>query len=164
MQLKKLSVILAVVMLFATGCTQEEELKQVTPAAKTETTLAGNVAKPAWAVPEDYDMTSSMTAIVKVDLTQTYEKELAGLNWKVSADDVFAAFDGETCIGVAELSENLFFLYITAPASGAQTVALRYWSSALKNVFVAQETITFANDQHLGSVSEPFAPKFVVKQ
>lgn len=152
-------------LLFAAGCTEEaDELQPANPQKpNTETTITGNQSKPSWAVPEDYDMTSSMTTIVKVDLSFTYPDQVAALKEKVlNEGDVLAAFDGNTCIGVAELTDNLFFLYITSPASEDNQVAIRYYSATLKNIFVAQETITFSNDAHIGSVSEPFAPKFVV--
>lgn len=36
--------------------------------------IIGNVEKPQWKVTEDYDMTSSMTMVVKVDMTSVYNE------------------------------------------------------------------------------------------
>ena len=141
---------------FMTACTEE-----VTPP-----TLNGDVAQPAWAVPADYDYTSSMTAVIKVSLLEQYPSMAA--NWQLNDSDRVAAFIDSTCLGVAEAKEGLFFLYIAAPLSEAsplsnnQSLTLRYWSAHFKNLFEAKDVFTFKNDDHFGTVAEPLTPTFTV--
>ena len=56
--------------------------------------INGNVSTPSWAVSDEYDMTSSMTVTTKVDLSISYASQAAATDWKVTADDLLAAFDG----------------------------------------------------------------------
>jgi len=121
----------------------------------------GNVSRPTWTAPEVSDLTSSMTAVVKVDLKAQYPETAA--DWQRSENDLLAAFSGETCLGVAQPQEGLFFLYIAAPVTGnPSSVTLRYYSAHYKNLFEAKDAFTFRNDDHLGSVAEPLIPQFVV--
>ena len=154
-------------LLFAAGCSNEPD------------TLIGEQPKPTnWVVPDNYDMTASMTAIVKVDLTKTYPEQLKAIADTVqliSKDDVLAAFSDSTCLGVAQLVDSLFFLYITGPlsvsgnglsgeaglSSGSVAVSLRYYSAYFKNTFEAPNAFSFVNDTRLGSVSQPLTPEFV---
>ena len=143
------------------GCKNEE---------KAPETFVGNVSRPAWTAPADYDYTSSMTAVVKVDLKAQYP--VTGKDFVLNDSDLLAAFSGETCLVVVEPlslegnpAEALFFLYITGPSSlqgGAGGVSLRYYSTHYKNLFEAKDAINFVNDAHLGTVVEPLVPSFVV--
>lgn len=145
-------------LLLAAGCSDEPN------------TLIGEVERPSWTVPDNYDMTASMTAIVKVDLARTYPEQVAALGDTVkliNKEDELAVFADSVCLGTAELVDSLFYLYVTGPASTdekSKGLILRYYSSALKNTFVAAERIPFRNDVHLGSVSEPYTPDFVIEQ
>ena len=107
-------------------------------------TFISDQARPVWTAPEAGDMTSSMTAVVKVDLKAQYPEKAS--DWQLNDNDLLAAFNGETCLGVA---------YI-AGTEGA--VTLRYYSAHYKNFFEAKDAFTFANDAHLGTVAEPFVP------
>lgn len=133
-----------------TSCTEEV----VSP------TLNGNVAQPAWTAPADYDYTSSMTAVIKVSLSEKYPSTSAG--WQLKDEDVLAAFIGDVCCGVVSPQDGLFYLYIAGPTSNSLAVSLRYYSAHYKNIFEAKEVFEFKNDDHLGTVSEPFMPVFVV--
>ena len=122
-------------------------------------------ARPTWTAPSDYDYTSSMTAIVKVDLKAQYPEKAA--DFVLDDNDLLAAFFGETCLGVASPDDGLFFLYIASPSSlqgedGGRLVTLRYYSAHYKNLFEAKDAFPFVNDDHIGTVAEPFAPAFVV--
>ena len=120
----------------------------------TEQDLYGNAARPTWTVPEDYDYSSSMTAVIKVE-------SLCGLIVKdsvIHSDDLLAAFIGEECRGVATYDDGLFFLYIAGPG---EAVTLRYYSTRYTNLFVT-EPIPFVNDHQFGSVSSPYKPAFVI--
>ena len=119
-------------------------------------TFISDQARPVWTAPEAGDMTSSMTAVVKVDLKAQYPEKAS--DWQLNDNDLLAAFNGETCLGVASPKEGLFFLYI-AGTEGA--VTLRYYSAHYKNFFEAKDAFTFANDAHLGTVAEPFVPTLV---
>ncbi|MBO4621639.1 MAG: hypothetical protein J5635_03095 [Paludibacteraceae bacterium] len=139
-------------MLLAAGCKQ----KPVEPES-----IIGTTVRPVWTDPEDYDMSSSMTAIVKVDLSRTYTAEqLNAANYQQTAEDLVAAFSGDKCLGVAEQVDGLFFLYITAPEDDGN-VTLKHYSSVLKNLYTA-EPFPFRNDQQLGTVLEPYSPKWAV--
>ena len=146
----------AAVLGLMTSCTEE-----VTPP-----TLNGDVAQPTWAAPEKHDFSSSMTAVIKVSLLEQYPSMAA--DWQLNDSDRVAAFAGSDCLGVAAPQEGLFYLYIAAPLSEAsplsnnQSLTLRYWSAHFKNLFEAKDAFAFKNDDHLGTVAEPLAPKFTV--
>lgn len=135
---------------------------------KTEA-IAGNVARPTWTAPTDYDMSSSMTAVAKADLSYYYSAQLDTAKYQLSEDDILAAFAGSECVGVAEQKNGLFYMYITAPTSGAgeqslTPIVFRYYSVTLKNIFVSEDHFMFTNDKVLGSVSKPYVPVLVVEK
>lgn len=134
----------AIALLFA-GCKEEEP-----------ETLFSDKACPTWTAPAQYDYTSSMTAVVKVDLKVKYPAKAA--DFVLNDQDLLAAFSDNICLGTASPQEGLFFLYITG-TEGA--VTLRYYSAHYKNLFEAPDAFVFSNDAHLGSVSEPVVPTFV---
>jgi len=131
---------------------------------KEPQTLIGTVENPSWTATSDYDMTASMTAIVKVDLSLSFPKQIKDAERAVSEEDVLAAFVGETCVGQTSPVGGLFYLYIAGPLSAGENtvVTLRYYSSVLKNTFVATETIPFRNDERLGTVSQPYIPEWLL--
>ena len=132
--------ILSALAVFSSGCKPKEE--PVDPQKQ----LYGDVARPTWTVPEDYDYTSSMTAVISMDSLVT------------SSEDLLAAFIGDECRGIATYDSGLFYLYIAGPG---ESVTLRYWSAHYKNLF-ATEPIPFVNDTQLGSTAEPYKPNWVV--
>lgn len=121
--------------------------------------LNGNVARPTWTAPAEADMTSSMTAVIKVDLAAQYPDQTA--DWQRTDDDLLAAFAGEKCLGIAKWVEegNAYWLYI---ASTDGYVTLKYYSTHYKNLFVAENAFQYLNDTWKGTVAEPFIPQFVV--
>ena len=123
----------------------------------------GNVERPTWTAPEVSDITSSMTAVIKVDLKAQYPETAA--DWQRSGNDLLAAFSGETCLGVGAWKEEAgaYWLYIAAPVTGnPSSVTLKYYSAHYKNLFIAADAFIFHNDDHLGTVAEPLMPTFVV--
>ena len=137
-------------LLFATGCNQN-----------APESFNGDVARPTWTAPEVSDMSSSMTAVVKVDLKAQYPETAA--DFVLDDNDLLAAFSGETCLGTAQPQEGLFFLYIASPVTGnPSSVTLRYYSAHYKNLFIAADAFPFRNDDHLGTVAQPLTPKFTV--
>lgn len=138
-------------LLLAAGCNPNPP--------QPEKTLKGNEAAPVWTVPDDYDFGSSMTAVIKVDLQQNFP-DLA-TDWVLSEQDQVAAFIDNTCCGVAQQKDGLFWLYITLPASSSSlSVTLLYYSVYYTNLFAAPDAFLYENDTHLGSVQEPFVPQF----
>lgn len=123
---------------------------------------SGTIPIPGWDVAPDYDYTSSMTAVVDVDLTSTYP-DITPVDWQVDTADLLAAFAGEDCIGVTSptQSENLFFLYISSPSESSADITLRYYSARLRNVFLADAVLHFENGARMGSVADPLTPAFV---
>ena len=143
---------LCALLLLAAGCKDKP---------KEPDSIIGTTERPAWTNPEDYDMSSSMTAIVQVDMSLTYTAEqLAAANYAQTANDLLAAFSGDQCLGVAEQVDGLFFLYITTPEEG-DNVTIKHYSSVLKNIFTDQP-VPFRNDTQLGTVGEPYSPEWTV--
>lgn len=123
-------------------------------------TFVSDKASPAWTATPSGDMTSSMTAVVKVDLKAQYP--FLANDFVIGENDLLAAFVGETCVDARAPQEGLFFLYITVPASDTPSpITLRYYSAQYKNLFMAANAFVFRNDDHHGTVSEPFIPAFV---
>lgn len=133
--------------------------------------LGGNVQVPTWAVDSNYDYSTSMTAIVKVDLTINYalavdgEGKLVDSNI-IDSNDLLAAFIGNTCVGVANPTEGLFYLYINDDnsAEAVKNISLRYYSAKLQNMFEAKDVLVFKNDDRIGTVLEPFTPAFTLAE
>lgn len=122
-------------------------------------------ARPTWTAPSDYDYTSSMTAVIQVDLTAQYPD--IAKDFVLNDNDLLAAFSGETCLGTASPQDDLFFLYIASPSSlqgedGGRLVTLRYYSAHYKNLFEAKDAFPYVSDSNQGSVDTPFLPAFVV--
>ena len=108
----------------------------------------GTTENPNWVVTVENNMTASMTAIVKVKFT---EKE-----------GILAAFMGNECCGIAQISEGLYWLYITPATEAGGKVQLRFYSPDLKRIFDAKEQFDYINDSNLGTVAEPYTPEWTV--
>ena len=157
MKTKFMIVAACAAMLLATGCKDE---KQNQPES-----IIGNTPKPTWVAPENYDLSSSMTAIVRIDLKSVYtDEQLAAVDYKRASDDLLAAFAGETCLGVGDWKEenNAYWLYIVAPEN-ADEITLKHYSASLKHIFVT-ESIPYSNGANLGTVEKPYNPKWTVAQ
>ena len=155
MKYQFLTIISCGLLLLAAGCKPKEEPKPEQP------NLSGNVARPEWVAPEEYDYTSSMTAVIKVEKLndQMVNEEM------VNEADLIAAFIGDECLGVASPDNGLFYLYIASPNEqmvNEQMVNLRYYSTHFKNLFVAKDAFPFVNDDQQGSYNAPFVPNLVV--
>ena len=138
-------------LLVVAGCKNNDKPEDIK-------SLKGNEARPTWTAPDEYDYTSSMTALIRIDLAARYPT--AAADFAVQTDDVLAAFAGNECLGVAELQDGLFYLYISGPSAEGQTtdVTLRYWSAQYTNLFVAENAFPFVNDDQKGTAAEPFVP------
>lgn len=153
---------LCAVLLLAAGC-KDKNAPQIE-------SLNGAVNTPSWQSPKIYDMTSTMTPVVKIDFTQSFSSEqLAEIKDKMTdgqiahEGDLLAAFSGNTCLGVDTLNADqsgLFYLFIsTVNGESAADIQLRYYSTQLRNIFITNESFTFSNDGTLGSsVNAPYTP------
>ena len=65
----------------------------------------GSASAPSWSVSDSYDYSSSMTAIIAVDLGAQYPDKAS--DFVLSSDDVVAAFIQGVCVGVACFSCTL---------------------------------------------------------
>jgi len=147
LQVRKFSkIVLCALLLVVASCTGNNQPESI----------YGKVEQPAWSAPADYDYSSSMTAIVKVDLKSQYPE--SAVDFAINEKDLLAAFSGEKCLGVTSPTDGLFFLFI---AGTEGQVTIRYYSAQYKNLFAA-EPITYQNDLHLGSPDQPYAPAFVL--
>lgn len=144
LQVKNFSKIaLCAVLLLAAGCKGKEQ--PIDPYVDPGTT-----ENPQWKITVDStDMTSSMTAIVRVSFTQS--------------EGTLAAFMGNECCGIGEYTEGLYWLYIS-PASEQSNVQLKFYSPDLKRIFVAGDTFPYVNHGHQGSVNNPVTPTWIVAQ
>ncbi len=151
--MKKKIIILAscALLLLAAGCKDKNAPES----------FNGNVARPTWTTSGSHDMTSSMTAVVKVDLATQYPD--IAKDFVLNDNDLIAAFSDETCLAVAAPDEGLFYLYIGAPLNGnPSSITLRYYSAYYKNLFEAKDAFPYVSDSRQGNADTPFIPTFVV--
>ena len=123
--------------------------------------IYGNKVRPDWQEVKSEDISVSMTAVVKVDLTKSYSQ---ASDVSVVTNDVLAAFAGSQCCGIANPIDGLFYLYISDPKGEQKMITLRYYSSVLKNIFYSEDSFVFVNESRQGNVNEPFVPTFVVEK
>ena len=121
-------------------------------------TFNGDVARPTWTAIEVPDMSSSMTAVIKVDLKAQYPTQAA--DFVLDDNDLLAAFSCDLCLGTATPQDGLFYLFVAG--INDDPVTLRYYSAHYKNLFEAKDAFRFINDDHLGTIAEPLIPQFVV--
>ena len=142
------SLSMLMLMLFS-GCKKDAE--------QAPETFVSNKARPVWTAPEKSDMTSSMTAVVKVDLRAQYPNIAA--DFVLNENDLLAAFIGETCIGVKAPQDGIFYLYMS---DSEGMVTLRYYSTHYKNIFEQKDAFPYKSDDNLGTYDNPFIPSLVV--
>ena len=123
-------------LLFLASCGKEEGDSVAEP-----NPMFGNITDPAWSVSTDYDYTTSMTAVIGVDL---------------------AAFVGDECVGLVAPSGTLFFLFIVPPqhAEDGNFITLRYYSSYYHNIFHSDDVFPFVNGSQQGTVNNPLLVVF----
>lgn len=129
---------------------------------------------PNWVAPKDYDLSSSMTAIVKVDLSLEDPDNQDNLrpsitDYEVNESDLLAAFCDGICLGVTHPIDDRFYLYIASPADNGEpdifhVITLRYYSTTLKKIFEAPDVLAYQTDAHIGTYNEPFMPIFTAAQ
>ncbi len=154
----KLFILISCALLILSGCkTEEPETGKTT----SPVSIGSNLSTPSWTVPGDYDYSSSLTAIVKTDLTLSFPDSREAEQAIPSEDDVLAAFMGDECVGKGTLVDGLFFLYVSKPDStDIDQVTLRYYNARLKNIFISPDVFRYVNDAQYGSVKEPLMPIF----
>ena len=140
-----------VLLVLFSGCKNKEQDPE---------TFVSDKTRPVWTAPEKSDITSSMTAVVKVDLKAQYPSIAA--DFVLNENDLLGAFAEEQCLGVAQLQEGYFFIYINSPAESSSQVTLRYYSAFYKNLFEAKDAFPFKNDDILGTIADPYIPALVV--
>lgn len=154
---KSIIILIALMGLIVTGCERENVTVSDTPDNPGIPT--NNLSAPHWVVDTNYDYSSSMTAVVEVDLSLAYPQ--IGDSWHIDSSDMVGAFCGGQCVGVARPSGTLFFVYITPPSPGnSEPVTLRYYSSVLKNIFYGDVAFPFYNGDRQGTVNNPLRPLF----
>lgn len=142
-------------LLLVVGCNSSED---------PELSIFGYQSKPAWKVSQDYDMSSSMTMIVKVDLTSVYTaKQLSDARFEVKEDDIMAAYADTVCLGIDSLIGGLNHIYVGATSEGVEAFKLKYYSSMLKHIFVS-ESIPYEVQGTKGTINDPFVPKWTVEK
>ena len=86
-------------------------------------------------------------------------------SFKVSSQDLIAAFINGTCRAVASPQKsNLFYLTIRLLNSDDQTttlpVSLRYYSASRQRIYYSADAINFVGDADYGSPTQPYIPLF----
>ena len=150
-------------LLLAAGCKKNSDNEPAAPQPQPvqPTTLYGTIEQPDWTASSSYDLASSMTAVVSVDLKAQFPT--LATDFVIDENDLLAAYAGDICMGVIDPDADLFFLYVAAPATGAPAVVtLRYYSAHYKNIFYAKDAFPFRNDTQLGTVNAPYSPTWIV--
>lgn len=138
-------------LLFLASCSKEEGDSVAEP-----NPMFGNITDPAWSVSTDYDYTTSMTAVIGVDL------QGGDSLWTIDTADRVAAFVGDECVGLVAPSGTLFFLFIVPPqhAEDGNFITLRYYSSYYHNIFHSDDVFPFVNGSQQGTASNPLRVGF----
>ncbi len=147
--------IIACALLCLVGCKDKKD---------EPNSLIGNIEKPDWEAITDYDLTSSMTAVIQVDLSLSFaEEQLQAANYQPSEDDMLAVFADNKCLGVGTKKGAVWYVYIASPIDKTpSTVTLRYYSATLKNIFIGEELIPYKNDTQWGTTDAPHTPTFII--
>lgn len=166
--LKHILVLGSALLMLMAGCQKETVITPIIEDDSTTSLPYGNIPSPRWSVDPDYDYGSSMTAVVCVDLAQTYT--LAPEVWSIAPGDKLGAFvvdpvsGNAECVGVATPTlyedgndNRLFFLYIVAP-QGREDINLWYYSERFHNIFQADCSFPFENGGRFGTIHEPAYP------
>ena len=151
---------LIALLILAVGCKQKNQPQSI----------MGNKNEPAWTTISEYDMSNTMTMIVRVDLSKSYPEQVKAYlasnpNGKINhSDDILAAFSGDQCVGYAQPGQDgLFYLFVAMPAQESHAkIQLKYYSVVLRNIFIASEQYLFTSDQRWGSADEPIVPTLLV--
>ncbi len=141
------------VFLFLASCGKEEGGNAVVPDTVPDP-MFGDITDPAWSVSTDYDYTTSMTAVIGVDLQGRDSL------WTIDTADRVAAFVGDECVGLANPSGPLFFLFIVPPQHDGDDITLRYYSSYYHNIFRSDTVFSFCNGSQQGTVNNPLLVVF----
>lgn len=143
------------VFLFLASCGKEEGGNAVVPDTVPDP-MFGDITDPAWSVSTDYDYTTSMTAVIGVDL------QGGDSLWTIDTADRVAAFVGDECVGLVAPSGTLFFLFIVPPqhAEDGNFITLRYYSSYYHNIFHSDDVFPFVNGSQQGTVNNPLLVVF----
>lgn len=117
---------------------------------QTDTSATSNYNKydnPGWtAVKATGDYAYTMTV--------TFELPTV-LKLEATADDMVAAFVGEECRGVANLSDGVFLMDVIGTGAETSPVIFRYWNAANHYMYEYLNTIPFTSDFIYGVVDEP---------
>lgn len=129
------------------GQYEEEE-----PADTTSTIIipSGPVNKfdnPGWvAVADEGDYPYSMTVVFELPSV---------LRDSATGDDMLAAFVGEECRAVANLSNGIFFLDVLGTGEEESNVTFTYWNAGTRNMYESLVTLPFTADFIYGVVDKP---------
>ena len=154
--MKRISIFILLFLLAACG---KDDTPASTDTVPARNIPAGSIENPEWEIDDDYDFSSSMTAVVAVDLTRAYP-DITPADWQVDLLDLLGAFVDDECLGVMTPTDSLFFLYIVSPSTSTDDITLRYYSARLHNIFQADTILHFENGARLGSVTNPLTPLF----
>lgn len=143
-------------LFFLASCGEEE-------VSEKPFSIQGNIDDPAWVVGTEYDYSSSMTAVIQVNLLMADNMPVPSDIWTTDFEDRLAAFVGDECVGVAQCDDlGRFFLFIHAPSQPYGQITLRYYSNKLHNIFNTDTSFPFVNGGQQGTAAEPLQIPFGV--
>ena len=140
-----LSVITVLLLIAAVGCKPKPE-----PTPERTILTPDGTPRPEWKVAVDEESYKSMTAIIRLpEVLRPY----------ADATDMISVVAGQTIVGVASPWDEVSDSYIIriADPHTTSTLTLRYYSVELTRIYTA-EFVSFANDDIVGTVEEPFIP------
>lgn len=141
-------------LFFLASCGKEE-------VSEKPFSIQGNIDDPAWVVGTEYDYSSSMTAVIQVNLQMADDMPVPSDIWTTDVDDRLGAFVGDECVGVASCDDlGRFFLFIHAPLQPYGQITLRYYSNKLHNIFDTDTSFPFVNGGQQGTAAEPLQIPF----
>ena len=145
-------IILTCFVCLLTGCSKDS----------SDDYYMGNVERPSWTTNSNYDYSSSMTAIVRVELIQTFPDN--GDIFVYGEGDLLAAFVDDECVGVASMVDGLYFLYMALPdnynSSANIVINLHYYNASLKRIFLSESSLEYQSDACIGTADNPMTLSF----
>ena len=110
------------------------------------------VESPVWtAVTTNYP--ANMTAVISLP---------SNLQAYMGENDKLAAFNGDSCRGIAQIVDNQFFLVIKGDPQENYKVTIKYYNARLKYLYEVKDFTTFDADMVIGTSDNPEILPFTV--
>lgn len=121
-------------------------LSVIISSCKKEKEVFTTYPEPTWEVTYDEDYSVSMTAVLTIP---------SHLSKYASSNDRLAAFSGETCRGVGEIINGLYYVTIKGTPDEEANVYFQYYSGRNKYLYKTPILFQFEKDEIYGTADEP---------